>query len=285
MVAGHLPRPARGDPSPSSAAARRPSSARPSSIGLMAQLRDSLRYPPRRRDRDRDRPARPHARTMAEALGEAGFTRASLGVQSLDPEVQAAISRRQSLAETATRDRPAARGAGIGGINLDLIYGLPHQTVASCLDTVRGLPGAPPRPLLGLRLCPCPGLQAPPAQDRRRPPSPAAPARNAQADAIAAELEAGRLPPDRPRPLRPPRRRHGRRRPDAGNLHRNFQGYTTDGADLLIGLGASAIGRLPQGYVQNAPSPATISRRRPGRPPRHGARLCARAPTTACGPS
>jgi oxygen-independent coproporphyrinogen-3 oxidase len=38
-----------------------------------------------------------------------------------------------------------------------------------------------------------------------------------------------------------------------GNLQRNFQGYTTDGAETLIGFGASAIGSLPQGYVQNAP--------------------------------
>jgi oxygen-independent coproporphyrinogen-3 oxidase len=39
----------------------------------------------------------------------------------------------------------------------------------------------------------------------------------------------------------------------AGRLRRNFQGYTTDNADALIGIGASAIGRLPQGFVQNAP--------------------------------
>jgi len=38
-----------------------------------------------------------------------------------------------------------------------------------------------------------------------------------------------------------------------GCLHRNFQGYTTDDADALIGLGASAIGRFPEGYAQNAP--------------------------------
>ena len=37
----------------------------------------------------------------------------------------------------------------------------------------------------------------------------------------------------------------------SGHLHRNFQGYTTDAADTLIGFGASAIGRLPQGHVQN----------------------------------
>jgi oxygen-independent coproporphyrinogen-3 oxidase len=38
-----------------------------------------------------------------------------------------------------------------------------------------------------------------------------------------------------------------------GELRRNFQGYTTDTSDALIGFGASAIGRLPQGYVQNEP--------------------------------
>ena len=43
-------------------------------------------------------------------------------------------------------------------------------------------------------------------------------------------------------------------------LHRNFQGYTVDDADALIGLGASAIGKLPQGFVQNAPDVAGYSR-------------------------
>jgi oxygen-independent coproporphyrinogen-3 oxidase len=45
-----------------------------------------------------------------------------------------------------------------------------------------------------------------------------------------------------------------------GRLHRNFQGYTTDEADALIGLGASAIGKLPQGFVQNAPDLGGYSR-------------------------
>ena len=49
-------------------------------------------------------------------------------------------------------------------------------------------------------------------------------------------------------------RPHGDRPGRAARLHRNFQGYTTDAAPTLIGLGASAIGRLPQGYVQNEPT-------------------------------
>jgi oxygen-independent coproporphyrinogen-3 oxidase len=47
----------------------------------------------------------------------------------------------------------------------------------------------------------------------------------------------------------------------AGRLRRNFQGYTVDEADALLGLGASSIGRLPQGYVQNSPSTADYQRR------------------------
>ena len=52
----------------------------------------------------------------------------------------------------------------------------------------------------------------------------------------------------------------------SGHLYRNFQGYTTDDADALIGLGASSIGRLPQGYVQNAPSTHDYARRVAGEP-------------------
>ena len=48
-----------------------------------------------------------------------------------------------------------------------------------------------------------------------------------------------------------PERRHGARRCGDGTLRRNFQGYTTDASNVLLGFGASAIGRLPQGYVQN----------------------------------
>ena len=73
---------------------------------------------------------------MIHALAFGGVNRASLGVQSFDPVVQRAINRVQSFEETAAAT-DGLRRAGISGINFDLIYGLPHQTVASCLDTVR----------------------------------------------------------------------------------------------------------------------------------------------------
>lgn len=73
---------------------------------------------------------------MVEAMRLSGVNRASLGVQSFDPVVQRAINRVQSFEQTASVV-DMLRRADIGGLNFDLIYGLPHQTVASCLDTVR----------------------------------------------------------------------------------------------------------------------------------------------------
>ncbi|HQS10175.1 MAG TPA: radical SAM protein, partial [Xanthobacteraceae bacterium] len=70
-----------------------------------------------------------------DTLASAGINRASLGVQDFDPKVQEAIGRRQSFAETAAV-ADALRKAGIGAINLDLIYGLPHQTTASVTRTL-----------------------------------------------------------------------------------------------------------------------------------------------------
>ena len=97
--------------------------------------------------------------------GLAGVNRASLGVQSFDPVVQRAINRVQSFEETAEA-AAGLRRAGIAGINFDLIYGLPYQTVASCLDTVRRCVGASSRSLFGFRLRPRPDIQEASAQDR-----------------------------------------------------------------------------------------------------------------------
>jgi oxygen-independent coproporphyrinogen-3 oxidase len=61
-------------------------------------------------------------------LGALGFNRASLGVQDLDPAVQAASGRVQSLEQTEDCVR-RVRAAGLRSVNVDLIYGLPYQTV------------------------------------------------------------------------------------------------------------------------------------------------------------
>jgi oxygen-independent coproporphyrinogen-3 oxidase len=185
---------------------------------------------------------------MTATLGRAGVTRASLGVQSFDPVVQSAINRRQSFEQTAAAVQ-GLREAGVRGINFDLIYGLPHQTIGSCIDTVRRCLMLRPDRLSVFGYAHVPGFK----KHQRKIDEAALPggdARHDQAEAIGTALvTAGyrrigldhySLPGDAMALAQ-----------ESGRLRRNFQGYTTDGSDILLGFGASAIGRLPQGYVQN----------------------------------
>ncbi len=186
---------------------------------------------------------------MTTALGRAGVTRASLGVQSFDPVVQRAINRIQTIAQTAAA-ADGLRAAGVRGVNFDLIYGLPHQTVDACQGTVAACLKMTPDRFAVFGYAHVPDFK----QHQRLIDEASLPdgaARHAQAETIANALRAGgyrqigldhfALPSDAM--VRVQR---------DGCLRRNFQGYTTDMADALIGFGASAIGRLPQGYVQNA---------------------------------
>jgi oxygen-independent coproporphyrinogen-3 oxidase len=185
---------------------------------------------------------------MVDALALGGVNRASLGVQSFDPQVQRAINRVQSFEETAAATENLRR-AGIAGVNFDLIYGLPHQTVASCLDTVRRSVELRPDRLSVFGYAHVPAFKK---HQRKIDEAvlPDSPARHDQACAIADALrEAGYVQVGLDHFALPG---------DAmaiafreGRLRRNFQGYTTDASDVLIGFGASAIGTLPQGYVQN----------------------------------
>lgn len=193
---------------------------------------------------------------MANALGMSGVTRASLGVQSFDPVVQKAINRVQSE-ETTERAVDRLRHNGIDRINFDLIYGLPHQTVESCIETVQmSLAMRPDRfSVFGY-------AHIPSFKKHQRlideEALPGAAARNEQAEAIAKALvSAGyrqigldhfALPGD-----------DLTQAADSGKLRRNFQGYTTDQCDNLLGFGASAIGRINGGYVQNQVPPGLYS--------------------------
>ena len=186
---------------------------------------------------------------MIDALASGGVTRASLGVQSFDPLVQLAINRIQSFDETRQAIE-GLRASGIAAVNLDLIYGLPNQTIESCIETaVQALELAPDRfAVFGYAHVPQFKLHQ---RKIRESALPDGAKRFAQSEAIAAVLVGAgyaRIGLD-----------HFARTEDelarafeAGTLHRNFQGYTTDGCDTLLGFGASSIGRLPAGYVQNA---------------------------------
>lgn len=198
------------------------------------------------------------SRDMASALGEGGVRRASLGVQSFDPKVQQAINRIQSAERTA-QAMDDLRAAGITGINVDLIYGLPHQTERSCIDTAREAVAMRPDRFAVFGYAHVPSFK----KHQRLIDENALPdarARNAQAEAIADTLAAAgyrrigldhyALPDDAlARAL------------DEGRLRRNFQGYTTDTSEALIGLGASSIGQMPQGFAQNEVGTGAYTRR------------------------
>jgi oxygen-independent coproporphyrinogen-3 oxidase len=185
---------------------------------------------------------------MIAALALGGVNRASLGVQSFDPVVHYAIKRVQSFDETAAA-ADNLRRAGISDLNFDLIYGLPHQTIASCLDTVRRCLELRPQRFAVFGYAHVPTFKK---HQRNIEESwlPDGAERYNQACAIANALkESGyvqigldhfTLPTDdMATALR------------EGRLHRNFQGYTTDDGAVLLGFGAGAVGQLPQGYVQN----------------------------------
>jgi len=185
------------------------------------------------------------------ALAASGVTRASLGVQDFHPAVQRAINRVQSYDETARAARWLRR-AGIRAINLDLMYGLPHQTADSVVATVEQALTLQPDRIALFGYAHVPWMK----RHQRLLPEDALPdaaARFAQREAAAARIAAAGFVPigldHFARPDDPMARSLA-----AGTLRRNFQGYTTDGAPALIGFGASSIGGLPQGYVQNEPS-------------------------------
>jgi len=186
---------------------------------------------------------------LASAFALAGVNRASLGVQTFDAKVQAAINRVQGFELTAAAVG-MLRERGIPAINFDLIYGLPFQTVRSCLDTVEQAVRLQPNRFAVFGYAHVPSFKAHQKKiDEAALPGPAE--RHEQAQAIASALTAAgyrqigldhfALPGDSLALAA-----------EEGTLRRNFQGYTTDPCQVLLGFGASAIGRLPQGFVQNA---------------------------------
>jgi len=185
---------------------------------------------------------------MAARIGALGFNRASFGVQEFDMKVQKAINRVQPPA--MVRDSvEQLRGGGVSGINFDLIYGLPYQTVDSLIETVKLSAGMRPDRVALFGYAHVPWM----AKNQRMIDTDTLPGteeRAAQAGAAAAALAAEgyvaigldhfALPDD---DLAIAAR--------DGWLRRNFQGYTTDQAETLIGIGATSIGRTPAGYLQN----------------------------------
>lgn len=182
------------------------------------------------------------------ALAEFGVTRASIGVQDFDPTVQRAINRIQSVEETAAV-AAALRAHGIVDLNIDLMYGLPHQTIDGIGATVRSVVELAPARIAVFGYAHLPHLKKHQALIN----SAALPGdldRFHQARHAARLIQAAGYEPVGFDHFAKPSDGLARAA-RSGRLRRNFQGYTDDQATVLLGFGASAIGSLPGGYAQN----------------------------------
>jgi oxygen-independent coproporphyrinogen-3 oxidase len=182
-------------------------------------------------------------------LRRLGFNRLSLGVQDFDPRVQQAINRIQPFEMTASVMQ-AARAHGFDSIGVDLIYGLPHQTVASFSRTLDTMLELAPDRLSVFAYAHMPQLFKMQRQmDPATLPSPQerlallqrVVERLTGAGYIYIGMDHFALPTDELARAQAQR-----------TLHRNFQGYSTRAECDLIGFGASSIGKVGDVYAQNA---------------------------------
>jgi oxygen-independent coproporphyrinogen-3 oxidase len=185
----------------------------------------------------------------AKALTGMGFNRISFGVQDFATPVQMKINRLQTygLVKSATE---FLRAAGFQSVNFDLMYGLPAQTVESVATTAQQAASLAPDRIAVFGYAHVPWFKKHQTMIREED-MPGVTERYDQAQTIERELVAAgyraigldhfALPHDSLSLAA-----------EAGTLRRNFQGYTTDAADALLSFGASAIGELPQGFIQAA---------------------------------
>lgn len=194
---------------------------------------------------------------LVDMLRQGGINRINLGVQDFNPDVQLAIGRWQPY-ELVVDKVEFLRGAGLERIGFDLMYGLPHQGEHEVALNAARAAGLWPDRIAVFGYAHVPWMKT----HQRRIDTAALPdaaQRLSQAQAIAHILRGAgykaigidhfALPHDALAAAAAAR-----------TLRRNFQGYTSDPADALIGVGASAIGRLQPGFVQNAPDVGTWRR-------------------------
>ena len=189
--------------------------------------------------------------SRVDALKNAGMTRASIGVQDFDSEIQTIIGRIQSF--EVTRDAVLMlRDAGIASLNADILFGLPNQTSERIASSVQKLLTLNPDrvalygyahvPWMARRQSLIPSDTLPVPEERLKLFETARQLfewdgyRQIGIDHFAVPQDSMAVAAQ------------------SGQLRRNFQGYTDDTADVLIGLGASAISKYPQGYTQNNPA-------------------------------
>jgi oxygen-independent coproporphyrinogen-3 oxidase len=192
-------------------------------------------------------PRKVSAATVA-LLARLGFNRMSLGIQDFDPDVQQAVNRIQSEQETrAVLD--AARTNGFRSINVDLIYGLPRQTVAGFSLTLDKVIQMAPDRIALYNYAHVPHLFKP----QRRISETDLPAPEDKLTILSLAIEklahAGYSYIGMDHFAKPDDELALAQR--AGKLHRNFQGYSTHASCDLLSFGVSAIGKIGATYGQN----------------------------------
>lgn len=182
------------------------------------------------------------------ALAQSGVTRASLGVQDVNPEVQEAVNRVQPV-EVTRHVIETLRKLGVNRINVDLMYGLPYQSIAGIENNVETVLDMAPDRLSLFGYAHVPWMKT----HQNQIPDDALPDRDDRHDMMMAAANALTEAGYRWIGLDHFAREDDAmtKALDAGKLNRNFQGYTTDPCPALVGLGASSIGSMPQGYIQN----------------------------------
>ena len=181
-------------------------------------------------------------------LGELGFNRMSVGIQDFDPKVQAAVNRIQTVEETR-EVIDAARAAGFKSISVDLIYGLPHQSVASIKPTLETVLSLSPDRLALYHYAHLPHIFKP----QRRIDTNAVPSSEEKLDILqyAVKLldERGYVFIGMDHFAKPEDELAIALR--EGRLQRNFQGYSTYADCDLVAIGVSSIGKIGNTYSQN----------------------------------
>lgn len=177
-----------------------------------------------------------------------GVTRASLGVQDFDPLVQQTINRIQSFEQTQFVIE-TLRAYGVKSLNIDALYGLPHQTLKTLGDTLEQVEALSPDRIALFGYAHVPWVKT----HQKLIPEDSLPdnverftqARFAEGFLKSAEFDAIGID-------------HFARSTDSlsiaykgGKVRRDFQGYTTDQSNTLLGFGVSSISQFKQGYAQN----------------------------------
>lgn len=180
-----------------------------------------------------------------------GFNRLSLGIQDFDPKVQEAVHRMQSFDQVSALI-DTARGIGFSSINLDLIYGLPKQTISGWHNTLDSVLQLRPERLALYGYAHLPARFKPqryidstalPIAAQKITMLTMALQRMKDAGYVYIGMDHFALPQDS---ISVAKRQ--------GRLHRNFQGYSTRPDGDLLGLGVSSIGSMGASYEQNAKS-------------------------------